>query len=266
MTKPVPIASADGKGFPIPISSLEAPPDFVPRILEADRSCQSGTQDPCDPWLLWQLADSAFPVGGFAHSGGLEAAWQSGEIASREELVGFLQASLTQWARGAVPFLAAVHAAPQRLKELDRYCDAFLSNHIANRASRLQGQSLLLACERIFDSAAIAELRRQLLQQDLPGHLAPTFGAVTRLLELSRGAAVRLFLFSLLRGAVTSAVRLGISGPLEAQAIQHRLGPSAEAAAILGLSLPLDDLAQTAPILDLLQGAQDRLYSRLFQS
>jgi len=31
-------------------------------------------------------------------------------------------------------------------------------------------------------------------------------------------------------------------------------------------SLSLDDIAQTAPSLELWQGAQDRLYSRLFQS
>jgi urease accessory protein UreF len=30
--------------------------------------------------------------------------------------------------------------------------------------------------------------------------------------------------------------------------------------------LTLDDLAQTAPVIDLVQGAHDRLYSRLFQS
>ena len=28
-----------------------------------------------DSWLVWQIADSGFPTGGFAHSGGLEAAW-----------------------------------------------------------------------------------------------------------------------------------------------------------------------------------------------
>ena len=37
-------------------------------------------------WLLWQLADSAFPTGGFAHSGGLEAAWQNGEVSNRGDV------------------------------------------------------------------------------------------------------------------------------------------------------------------------------------
>jgi urease accessory protein len=40
---------------------------------------------PDEDWLLWQLADSAFPTGGFAHSGGLEAAWQHGEIRNSAE-------------------------------------------------------------------------------------------------------------------------------------------------------------------------------------
>ena len=39
-----------------------------------------------DEWVLWQLLDSAYPTGGFAHSGGLEAAWQHGEVGTRQAL------------------------------------------------------------------------------------------------------------------------------------------------------------------------------------
>ena len=101
-------------------------------------------------WLLWQLADSAFPTGGFAHSAGLEAAWQHGEVRNRAELLSWLDASLAQLAHAALPFVNAAHAEPLRVSEFDRLCDAFTSNHVANRASRLQGKALLAAVQRIF--------------------------------------------------------------------------------------------------------------------
>jgi urease accessory protein UreF len=72
--------------------------------------------------------------------------------------------------------------------------------------------------------------------------------------------------FIQLRGMVSATVRLNIVGPLEAQSIQHGLSARAEEVAGESDNLTLDGIAQTAPLLDLFQGTQDRLYSRLFQS
>ena len=208
-------------------------------------------------WLLWQLADSAFPTGGFAHSGGLEAAWQNGEVRNRVELREWLSASLRQVARAALPFVNAAHAEPERLAEFDRLCDAFTSNHVANRASRLQGRALIAAAQRIFKAE---------LPETPFAHLAPAFGATTGILCLPHDETIRLFVFMYLRSAMAAAVRLNIIGPMEGQTIQFELSAEADDVVRLGATLGLDDLAQTAPLLDLWQGAQDRLYSRLFQS
>lgn len=208
-------------------------------------------------WLVWQLADSAFPTGGFAHSAGLEAAWQNGEVRQRGELREWLSCSLRQAGRAALPLVNAAHAAPERLPEVDRICDAFTSNHVANRASRLQGRALLAAAHRIFKA-------------ELPvtpfAHFAPAWGATTGALGLPSLESIRLFVFLHLRGAVAAAVRLNIVGPMEGQAIQSDLTSEAEAVVSASAGLGLEDLAQTAPLLDLWQGMQDRLYSRLFQS
>jgi urease accessory protein len=61
-------------------------------------------------------------------------------------------------------------------------------------------------------------------------------------------------------------VRLNIVGPMEAQSLQHGLTRKAELILDKCRSLSLDDIAQTAPLLDLCLGMHDRLYSRLFQS
>ena len=83
---------------------------------------------------------------------------------------------------------------------------------------------------------------------------------------LFQGRAQRLFFFNHLRGTLAAAVRLNLVGPMEAQILQRRLAPVAEEILHRCESLTLDDLAQTSPLLDLWQGAHDRLYSRLFQT
>ena len=215
-----------------------------------------------DHWLLWQLADSAFPAGSFGHSGGLEAAWQLGEINSSDSLETYARASLHQLTRASLPFVLDTHTASARFNELDQLCDTFLSNHVANRGSRLIGKSFIVAAEQSFPSPALTDLRRTARL----AHFAPVFGVVARLLELDRPSTARLFTFINLRGLLASAVRLGIIGPLEAQRLQFKLSPPAETTAQNSLQFTTADIAHTSPLLDLWQGAHDRLYSRLFQT
>lgn len=220
-----------------------------------------------DPnWLIWQLADSAFPTGGFAHSAGLEVALQWGEIRSPADLIAFTRSALMQIARSTIPIVCTACADPSQYESLDRLSQALLTNHVANRASRAQGQAMLTAAERIFPLPAMAALRQSVRTDRLPGHFAPVFGRITGILETHRDLVAQLFLFISLRGIISAAVRLGAVGPMEAQKIQHELGPEAITIAARCSALTLDDIAQTAPLIDLLQGTHDRLYSRLFQS
>ncbi len=86
------------------------------------------------------------------------------------------------------------------------------------------------------------------------------------LLDIDRPAARKLFMFVALRGLIAAAVRLGIIGPMEGQALQFRLSPQAELISERCANLSVDHVAQTSPILDIVHGAHDRLYSRLFQT
>jgi urease accessory protein len=250
--------------------------------VDSDLSSRSDIVRRVSDFTVWQLVDSAFPTGGFAHSSGLEAASQQGEVRSRADLVSFLETSLQQLGRAALPFVTAAHHEPERLEEFDRLCDAFTTNHVANRASRSQGRALLSAVERIFpvpesglQAASPPSLRAELKRSKgrapeiaAPpfAHFAPVFGAVLRRLDVSLDSMARMFFFNHLRGLLAAVVRLNLVGPMEAQMIQHRLAARAEEILARCASFTLDDLAQTSPLLDLWQGAHDRLYSRLFQS
>jgi urease accessory protein len=238
---------------------------------------RSGDSDPgfqVSDFAVWQLADSAFPTGGFAHSAGLEAAWQHGEVRNRAELNSYVEASLHQLGRSALPFVLAAYAEPERLEEFDQLCEAFTTNHVANRASRAQGKAFLAAVQRIFgqldaggNSTSDGAIAAKRLDVCAPyGHFAPLFGTCLRRLGISDDTAGKLFLFNHLRGLLAAAVRLNIVGPMEAQKFQHVFSSEADSILKNGATRTLDDIAQTAPLLDLWQGAQDRLYSRLFQS
>lgn len=239
--------------------------------LKQSRAAAGGTvvDDESDAlqWLIWQLTDSAFPTGGFAHSAGLEAAWQHGEVRDAGELGSFASAMLRQLRLATLPFVAAAHRDPTRLPELDEHFDVFTPNHVANRASRQQGRAFLLATQRIYPSIAHAgDLLADIHTSGFKGHLPPVFGAILQRLEVSLPTALQMFGFGQLRCVVSAAVRLNIVGPMEGQAIQHELAGLAADCARDSLAIDVREAAQTSPLLELWQGSQDRLYSRLFQS
>jgi urease accessory protein len=224
--------------------------------------------------LVWQLVDSAFPTGAFAHSLGLEAAWQHGEIAGREDLRRFVEATILQAATGALPLVNASAREPRRLDEWDALADAFLSNAVANRASRQQGRTLLASAARIFASSTLDAFHARVLSTpnfQLPtpnrlAHVAPMTGVVFAALGVALETTQRVVLFTAARSVLSAAVRLGITGSYDAQRLQAEAAPwMADVLARYRDAGPAS-LAQTAPIIDILQGAHDRIYSRLFQS
>lgn len=216
--------------------------------------------------LVWQLADSAFPAGGFAHSGGLEAAAQHGEITNRTELVHFIKNALQQVGHGSIPFLSGAHDAPGDFGVISQHFETFTSNHVTNRASRLQGRAFLASSVRIFPAQELKYFQQRINEQNFPMHFAPIFGTILALLQIARETACRIFLFIHLRGLVSSAVRLGLVGPLEGQGIQYQLTGNLESVFAECLNVDYNDAAQTSPLFEIWQANQDRLYSRLFQS
>lgn len=218
-------------------------------------------------WMIWQLIDSAFPAGGFVHSAGLESAWRHGHVSRGDGLREFILEALWQAAYGSIPFLRDVHDNPLRFADADAQADAFLSNHVANRASRAQGRALLATARSVFAAlTAPPAASDDLDDHHQPCHLAPAFGYVTAKLGISRQDSVQAFLFHTARGLVSSAIRLSIAGPMEGQRIQASLEPDLTRIAERAQQLTLRDAAHVAPLTDLFQATQDRLYTRLFQS
>ena len=215
-------------------------------------------------WLTWQIVDSAFPTGAFAHSCGLESAWQHGEVNDLDALCQFLRASILQAGYATLPLLNTGYRHPENLIALDALAETFLVNAVANRASRVQGRALVATAARIWPSAGMTSLQMQVRASC--AHVAPFAGATFQLIGVSLEVAQRVALFGAARGVLAAAVRLGIAGSFEAQRLQHTSARWLEEVAQRCHALTAEDLAQTAPVIDVLQAGHDRLYSRLFQS
>jgi urease accessory protein len=96
--------------------------------------------------------------------------------------------------------------------------------------------------------------------------VAPLSGVVFQLIGLPLETARTAMLFGAARGVLSAAVRLGIIGSYDAQRMHHDAGRNLEQLLARCNALAAEDVCQTAPVLDILHAAHDRLYSRLFQS
>ena len=100
----------------------------------------------------------------------------------------------------------------------------------------------------------------------MAGHYAPLFGGVFNLLDVALVDTQRAFLFMSVRGVTSAAVRLGLIGAYEAQTLHADVATRIDTIIQECGALAPDEIAQTAPLIDLFQSTHDRLYSRLFQS
>lgn len=181
---------------------------------------------------------------------------------------------------------------------LDRQCHALLTTEGGRRASVSQGQALLrLACDN-FPTVS-PQHRRWLLSArgqvrgrppaatagenggmnghvpappllPVKGHQAPLFGWLCRALEVDVDTTSRMFCYLVLRDLMAAATRLGLVGPLQAVRLQMSLYQDAEAIVMRCLEEEGREGGggprQDNPLLDILQGAHEKLYSRLFIS
>jgi urease accessory protein len=211
---------------------------------------------------LLQLFDSQFPVGGFAHSGGLETYAALG--GSLPELREVLDAQIALgWGRselGAACLAWRATGSGDSARELDRLArtlDAVKVVPAVREMSIGLGRRTADLLHRLYPGAA-PDLERP--------HHALVVGTAGRRLGIEERPLLLAFGQSLATGTLAAAVRCMPVSSVQAQevliAAQCRIGGAVERA----LADPEGCLFTCTPALDIRSHQQAHLHTRLFQS
>ena len=209
---------------------------------------------------LFQLFDSQFPVGAFAHSGGLETYAQAGaRLPQLRELL--LNQIALGWGRGE---LAAACLAWQATDSADL-------NRIAVRAGAFKVVPAVRDASLRLGARTLTLLRRLYPDQmhgfdPHPCHHAVVVGGAGRVLDLPARELLLAHAQSLVTAALAAATRCMPISPEQSQSLLVELQPQIARAVDLVMTDPEESLFTCTPALDIRCDQQGRLHTRLFQS
>lgn len=214
------------------------------------------------------LSDGRLPAGGYAHSGGLEAAIRLGHVTDIASLERFLAGRATTSGAVAAAFAAAACSACltgdlSRLIELDAELDARTPSPALRRVSRALGRQFLRAWTTV---------RPHELQRRIPDrlHQPVAFGAAAAMLGLEPIDAARGLLHDTIMSPAMAVVKLLSVDPFHAHRAVARMLPLldriAEQAAGHAEAEPAELPSSAAPLSDIFAEHHSTQEVKLFAS
>ena len=206
--------------------------------------------------ILAQWLSPAYPVGGFAHSHGLEQLVAAGKVRDADSLREWIETVLDAGSgRSGAVFLAAAYLAkPGGIAELDSRARAFAPSCELLAESERQGTAFSRTTEAVWG--------KPLGCRSYP----VAIGRAARLHGLPLRLTAEMFLHAFLSNLVSAALRLLPIGQTGGQRLVSELTPLCVRVAGESLDGDLDSLSSTAFLADIATMRHETQTTRIFSS
>lgn len=221
-------------------------------------------------WHVLQTTDSAFPVGGFGHSYGLEGLVQDGRVTTPAELERFLAVTwLPSLAHIDFPLIRLAHAAAgsdAELFRLDELAWAVRPTSEIRKAQQQMGRQRLRLVAMTTGLPRLVHLDEAAQAEVWRANWPVVCGAEAGLLGIDVAAAMTACAYQGIAGLLAASAKLIRIGPTEIQCMLARQRDGIAAAVETAKSVEADDIGWFTPHLDIASARHETAYTRIFIS